>query len=275
MTYKTLLVHVDDSQQNKARVDFALQMARAYDAHLVAVYVTCQDIFRPLLHRDGPLNLGAIEARGAQRMNEAHDQFVAAAERSGCRFEWRAPSGDVLEAAVLHARHADLVIVSQEDPEDDASYIARDFIEDLVMEAGRPVLVLPHGSRASSCGNNVVIGWDGSREAARAIGDALPILKRARFVTVCTIDKHPDRDEPAGIDVSAYLEHQGVRAAFAAERRNPGMSTGATLLDKADALHADLVVAGAYAHARGLERVLGGVTRTLLEAMTAPVLVSH
>lgn len=275
MSYKTLLVHVDGSRQNDARVAFALDMARTHNAHLVGAYVVCQEMFRPLLRRDAPLSLPALEAQAAERMTAAHERFVAAAQRAGCTFEWQTPPGDALEAATLHARHADLVIASQEDPDDPDSHVARDFIEDLVMEAGRPVIVLPHASRIASFGQNVVIGWDGSREAARAVVDALPLLKRARFVTVSTVEKHPNPDEPSGIDISGYLERQGVRAGFTSTQRISGMSTGATLLDQCSAVHADLLVMGAYAHARALERVLGGVTRTLLQTMTTPVLMSR
>ena len=275
MSYQTLLVHVDDSRRSEARVDFALDLAHKHNAHLIGLYVVCQDMFRPLLKRGDSLNLGKLETQGIERKNRAHERFVAAAERAGCRFEWQAPAGPALEAATLYARHADLVIVGQEDLGDQASYIARDFVEDLVMAAGRPVIVLPYAGRVASFGENVVVAWDGSREAARALADALPIVKRAHFVTVTTVEKHPGRDEPAGFDVSGYLERHGVRAGFASIPRASGVSTGATLLNQLSDVHADLLVMGAYAHARARERVLGGVTHTLLETMTVPVLMSH
>lgn len=275
MTYQTLLVHVDDSRHSEARVDLALDLALKYNAHLVGLYVVCQEIFRPLLKRDDSLNLGTLEAQGAERRLRAQEQFTAAAKRTGCRFEWQAPAGPAVDAATLYARHADLLIVGQEDPDDQASYVARNFIEDLVMTAGRPVIVVPYAGRVASFGENVVVAWDGSREAARELADALPILKRARFVTVSTVVKHPDRDEPAGFDVSGYLERHGVRAGFASIPRASGVSTGATLLNQLSDVHADLLVMGAYAHARAREQVLGGVTRTMLETMTVPVLMSH
>jgi nucleotide-binding universal stress UspA family protein len=275
MTYQTLLVHLDDSRHSEARVDLALDLALKYNAHLVGLYVVCQELFRPLLKRDDSLNLATLEAQGAERRLRAQEQLTAAAKRAGCRFEWQAPAGPAVDAATLYARHADLLIVGQEDPDDQASYVARNFIEDLVMTAGRPVIVVPYAGRVASFGENVVVAWDGSREAARALADALPILKRARFVTISTVMKHPDRDEPAGFDVSGYLERHGVRAGFASIPRASGVSTGATLLNQLSDVHADLLVMGAYAHARAREQVLGGVTRTMLETMTVPVLMSH
>lgn len=275
MTYKTLLVHLDDSPQSDLRVAFALDLALRYNAHLIGLYVVCQEIFRPLLRRDDSLNLATREAQTLERMNRAEAHFVEAATRAGCRFEWRAPTGPALEVAVLHARHADLLVLGQEDPEDDASYIARDFVEDLVMQAGRPAIIVPRTGRIATFGENVVVAWDGSREAARALADALPIIKRARFVTVSTVETLQVRRASAGIDVSGYLERHGVRASFASLPRTVGTGTGATLLNQVSDLHADLLVMGAYGHARARERVLGGVTHTLLETMTAPVLMSR
>jgi nucleotide-binding universal stress UspA family protein len=112
-------------------------------------------------------------------------------------------------------------------------------------------------------------------KAARAVADALPILRRARFVEIMTVERHRDIQAPAGIEISAYLDRQGIRASFSSTPRVSGESTGMTLIDKANRVHADMLVAGAYAHSRGLERVLGGVTNNLLQVSTLPVLLSH
>jgi nucleotide-binding universal stress UspA family protein len=274
MTYKTFLVHIDDSRQCDARVDFALGLARKYDATLIGLYVVCQDLFRPLVKRDDSLNLATLEAQHEERMNRAQERFVTAAQRAGCGFEWRAPPGPALDVATLHARHADVVVLGQEDPDDETAYIARDFVEDVLMTAGRPVIVLPHAGRITTFGENVVVAWDGGREAARALADSLPILKRARFVTVYTVEKHLDRETPVGFEVSEYLERHGVRAAFKSTPRVSGVSTAETLLNQISDIHADLLVMGAYGRARARERALGGVTHTLLRTMTAPVLMS-
>lgn len=275
MTYKTILVHIDDSGCSEARTAFALDLALKHNAHVIGLYVVCQDLFRPLLERDVGLSLAKLEALGAERMQRACDQFTAAAQRAGCPFEWRAPAGPAVEATVLYARHADLVVLGQQDPDDQTSFIARDFVEDVVMNSGRPVLVLPYAGHAPSFGRNIMVAWDGGRESARALADALPVLKRATFVAVSVVEKHPNRDTPAGFDVAGYLERHGIRAAFASIPRVSGSGTGATLLNRLTDTHADLLVMGAYGHARAMEHVLGGVTRTLLETMTVPVLMSH
>jgi len=275
MTYKTILVHIDDSRYSEARTAFSLDLALKHDAHVIGLYIVCQNLFRPLLKHDVGLNLAKLEALGAEQMQRAREQFTAAAQRAGCPFEWRAPAGPAVEATVLHARHADLVVLGQQDPDDKMSFIARDFVEDVVMNSGRPVLVLPYAGLTPSFGRNVMVAWDGGRESARALADALPVLKHASFITVCVVEKHSDREALAGFDVSGYLERHRIRAAFASIPRVSGSSTGATLLNRLTDTHADLLVMGAYGHTRATEHALGGVTRTLLETMTVPVLMSH
>ncbi|MGG1947878.1 universal stress protein [Trinickia sp. NRRL B-1857] len=275
MSYKTLLVHIDDSARSEARTAFACDLALKYGAHLIGLYVVCQDVLRPLMTGEESLDLGANEARHAQRMSDAQARFTAIAQRTGCPFEWRAPNGPSVETAVLHARHADLLVLGQEDPENPATHIARYFVEDVIMSAGRPAVVLPHAGRIATFGESALVAWDGGREAARALADAVPLLKRARFVTVVSVSKRPEDSTPDEIDVAGYLERHGVRASFVCVPRQSGMGTGATLLNQISDRHADLLVMGAYGHARARERVLGGVTHTLFETMTVPVFMSH
>ncbi|AJX85355.1 universal stress protein [Burkholderia pseudomallei] len=278
MKFKTLLVHVDDSRQSGARTEFALDLARRWDAHVIGLYVVCQDLMRPLFRRDESLRLAANEAQHAARRDAAQARFTAAGERAGVNFEWRAPAGPPTDVATLHARHADLVVLGQPELGDAAAYIEPHFVDDVVMSGGVPAIVLPFTGAMRTFGENVLLAWDGSREAARAVADALPLLKRARFVTVESVLRRRATGAglaPAGIDVAAYLGRHGIQASFSASAHVPGVDTGAALLNRAADLHADLLVMGAYGHTRARERVLGGVTRTMLESMTVPVLLSH
>jgi nucleotide-binding universal stress UspA family protein len=289
MSYKTLLVHLDDSRHSAARMAVALDLARRFDAHLIGLYVVSQDLFQPLFKLDDSLRLSTLEEQHVQRQLSAQTAFLDAAQRAAHNVEWRAPQGPAIETATLHARHADLLILGQRDPEDPASYVARHFIEDLLMDSGRPALVLPYaGKVAATIGENVVIAWDGSREAARALSDSLALIKRARFVTIESVGRHGNDSgngnrsnaaqhdpAPAAIDVAAFLERHGIHASFSTTPAVAGVSTGTTLLNRVADLHADLLVMGAFGHPRAQERVLGGVTRTMLESMTVPVLMSH
>ncbi|WP_233837797.1 universal stress protein [Paraburkholderia sp. ZP32-5] len=275
MSYKTLLVHLDDSDRCQTRLALALDLARRWDAHLIGLYLVCEDSARPLFSVDDEL-ISSLAAQTARRRQQAQRAFLAMAERAGQAVEWRAPAGPPVEVATLHARHADLLILGQPDPRDPAAYVDRHFVGDLVLGAGRPALVIPHAGTVPTLGENVLIAWDGSREASRAIADALPLLKRARFVGV-DIVKHSDNyDASSGaIDVAAWLEAHDIRASFSTTPRHGIAGTGATLLNRVSDLHADLLVMGAYGHSRARERVWGGVTRTMLESMTVPVLMAH
>ncbi|MFC0397303.1 universal stress protein [Paraburkholderia rhizosphaerae] len=288
MSYKTLLVHLDDSRPCSARTAVALDLARRFDAHVIGLYIVCQELLHPLCRTDESLRPAALEAQHEERQQRARSAFLDAAQRAGCSAEWRAPPGPAVETATLHARHADLSVLGQTDPKDPATYIARHFVEDLLMTSGRPALVIPYAGKVETLGDNVIVAWDASLEAARALSDSLPLIRRARFVTVEEIVRHRDardeRDEvyeasdthaPHAIDVSSFLERHHIRASFSTTPRVAGVSAGATLLNRVSDLHADLLVMGAYGHSRAQERVLGGATRTILESMTVPVLMSH
>ena len=168
-------------------------------------------------------------------------------------------------------------MVGQRDPGEPAPNAGL-AIEQVLFAAGRPVLVVPHAGSFESLGRRVLVGWNASREAARAVADALPILAAAESVTVLAVDPDASPNPQGG---GARRRH---RAAFgAAWRDGEGRARdraddtpdAEVLLNKASELAADLIVVGAYGHSRLREMVLGGVTRTLLQRMTVPVLMSH
>ncbi|MFL9934653.1 universal stress protein [Paraburkholderia sp. RL18-103-BIB-C] len=275
MNCKTLLVHLDNSTHCDARLDYALQMAARHDAHLIGLYVVCEELTRPLFLHEDHIWIASRDAQHDANQKRVHARFIAATGRAGGSAEWRAPDGPSAETAILHARHADLLILGQEDAEDRSAYIARQFVEDVVMGSGRPAIVLPHAGPASPRMENVMIAWDGGRESARAATDALPLIRRASFVTIMTVQRHPRDGEPTGIDVAAWLARHGIEASFTTAPKASGVNTGAMLLNMLADRHIDLLVMGAYGHARAQERLLGGVTRTMLQSMTVPVLMSH
>lgn len=282
MSYKTVLVHIDDSRRSHTRVDFAVDLALKHNAHLIGLYAVCQDALRPFLNVEESLNLAVQEAQARARLERAHDHFLSATRLSGCTSEWRAPIGPPADTAILHARHADVIVLGQPDPADPAAYIGKHFPEDLVMSSGRPAILLPYAGRIERFGETALIAWDGSRAAARAVADALPVLRLAHSVQIVTIeqpratsDESAGTPERAGHALAAYLGHHRVRAGVLSIPHVWGVSTGAALLNVLADTSAGLLVLGAYGHARFQERVLGGVTRTLLKSMTAAVLMSH
>lgn len=275
MSCKTLLVHLDDGARSAARLDYALDLAARHDAHLIGLYVVCEELTRPLFLHGEDRWSAACDAQRDRNLNSAHAAFLAAADRAGRSVEWRAPDGAPTASAILHARHADLLILGQDDPEDRSAFVARHFVEDVIMSSGRPAIVLPYAGPIRPQIDNVMIAWDGGREGARAAADALPLIRRASFVTIMKAQRHTNEGEPAGIDVAAWLARHGIEASFAATPKVSGLDTGAMLLNALADRHVDLLVMGAYGHARAQERLLGGVTRTMLQSLTVPVLMSH
>ncbi|SDD14816.1 universal stress protein [Paraburkholderia lycopersici] len=263
MCYKSLLVHLDDSERCAVRLALSLELAERFDAHLTGLYL-------PRARSQAPADA---------RLTQTREHFLLVAERAGRTVEWRAPQPYDAAIATMHARHADLLVLGQPEAGDWIAQSAGGLVADLLMTAGRPAIVVPHTGAFEEFAQNVLVAWDGSREAARAVSDALPLLQQAQCVSIEVIaSRHgAKRDQAANqaIEAAAWLDLHGVQASFHERAGDPAVQTGAALLSRASDLRADLMVAGAYAHSRVHEYVLGGVTRTLLEAMTVPVLMSH
>ncbi|MFX1764953.1 universal stress protein [Paraburkholderia sp. A1RI-2L] len=269
MGYKTLLVHLDDSARRETRLALALDLAVRFDAHLIGLYL-------PMPYPHTPV-MGGEQA--LERREQAQAAFIDAGVHAGCRVEWRAPQPGDTGTAVLHARHADLLVLGQYARGDFAIDPSGDFVADLLMTAARPAIVVPHSGAFPTIAQNILIAWDGGREAARAAADALPLLRSASCVSIEVVAaRHGAKRVQAEVeaaDAAAWLDLHDVSASFHESARELGVRTSTALLGRASDLRADLIVAGAYAHSRIHERVLGGVTRNLLEAMTVPVLMSH
>jgi nucleotide-binding universal stress UspA family protein len=277
--YKTILVHLDAGKVAPARLDVALEIGVQFGAHVACLYA--------LSTVPEPSGAAYLEARqfvleARQRMHtemlaEARRGYEECLRRTGFeKSEWRETKADALGAVALHARYADLVVIGQQDA-DAAGGVNADFERSLPLAAGRPVLVVPYAFEHRPVGRHVLVAWNASREAARAVTDALPFLKRASHVHVVSfrpeISARAHGEEP-GADVALYLARHGVKVTVS-QFDVPEPDVGNQLLSRAFDLSADLIVMGAWGHSRLREFVLGGVTRTLLESMTVPVLMSH
>jgi nucleotide-binding universal stress UspA family protein len=182
----------------------------------------------------------------------------------------------IADEVVAAGRVADLVIVSATNPEE-ITGVERDFVEQTVMALGRPVIVLPYKGKAAVSLNEVIIGWDGGREASRAAFDALPLLKKAAKVRVVRIDPQKDpslRGSVAGADLAEALARHGVKAE-AQGYPTDGQDEGQALMRCAADSGAGLIVMGAYGHSRLAEFIFGGATRFVLNRLVCPVLMSH
>ncbi|HKC43493.1 MAG TPA: universal stress protein [Burkholderiales bacterium] len=277
MTYKTILVHVDSGKRCVTRLDIAAQLAQRFEAHLVGLHALTVVRLPGYAAAEGGVVVREEQKRLAtEYAKQAEGVFRGAMARAGlANAEWRASFDDVLEAVTLNARYADLVVVGQPDP-DEGSGVEPDFAHRLVLAAGRPMLVVPYAGEFRTVGKRVLVAWNAGREATRAVTDAIPFLRTADEVTVTAVrpGRTPGHGEVPGADIGLYLSRHGVRVKVAAIEATD-IDAGNELLSRAADLSCDLIVMGAYGHSRVSELVLGGVTRTLFDSMTVPVLMSH
>jgi nucleotide-binding universal stress UspA family protein len=275
--YKTLLVPVDARPRSARSIEFACRLAADFNAHVVGLFVQPSPYIPGVTHLEGGQKLAEDlrEKMIREPTRLAKEQFDAGVKASGyTSAEWRSAEGDRADAVALHARYADLVIINQTDPEsDDASH----FADAVLMSLGRPALLVPYVGEFKNVGKNVLVAWNASREAARAVTDALPLLRRADRVAVMAVDARASsvgHGESPGADIAVFLARHGVKAEVA-PTVSAGVDAGNVILSRAFDQGADLIVMGAYGHSRVREIVLGGATRTVLRSMTVPVLMSH
>ena len=288
MTYKTVLLHIDDSASRGARIDAAASIAQACGGHLTGVALT--GVSR-LLYQHQPdldadpnlaLHLNFLRERAARALDGFDQQVRAAGVAS---FEQRVVDDEAAGGMSLLARYADLVVISQYNAKDKSPSVMRDFPAYVLLHSGRPVLIVPYAPplpllAPPAAARNVLISWNASKEASRAVSAALPLLQRAEHVHVAIFDATvhaAEHGEQPGAELLAYLSRHGVQARVhlldgGGVRRG---DIGEALLSQAADLSADLLVMGAYGHSRLRETLLGGVTRTILQSMTIPVLMAH
>lgn len=270
----SILVHVDETGLSAGVVEAACTLAGDHDAHLtgLAVDSTVQiPGYAAVEIPDSVLEI--IAARQAEALAKKRDAFDGIVARAGLtdRSEWSAVKGLSRDVLPLRSRYADLTVLTQIDSRRESS--ESDRIAEFVLESGRPALVIPYIGAPDHIGRTVLIAWNGSREAARAVADAMPLLERADSVEVLAVEPRGIGDSP-GADIARHLAGHGVKAEARAIS-GIEVNTGDAILNRAADTGADLIVMGAYGHSRIRELVIGGVTRHIMEHMTVPVLFSH
>lgn len=271
-TFTSLLVHVDLEPRNRGRIELAVALADRFGANLIGV--AAEDFQFPIYgDLSATVDTRALDA--AQRRVEEDLSLAEALFRqvagSRERIAWRSFSASPERVIASEARAADLLIIGQATPGIGDEPMLDVAPAPVLIEAGRPVLVVPRMVRTLEA-RRVLCAWKNSREARRALRDGLPFMVGAEAVIVTTIGDSTDPAEAA--DVQAYLRGYGIDARLVHEPKAHG-SVGETLLSIADGEGADLVVSGAYGHSRLREWVLGGVTRDLLRHAPVCCLLSH
>ncbi|MEZ5774535.1 MAG: universal stress protein [Hyphomicrobiaceae bacterium] len=280
MSYKTILAYLNASRRTPEVTRAAAAVARQFGSHIIGLSIVPRVPPPPATYADAAGQIVAMQKRALDEEGQrVEDAFRRTLEGSDLKSEWRQvkePRGLIETIVCEHARAADLVVVGQPDNSDDI-YPPGDVGEVVMMECGRPVLVVPRKGSFEEIGRAIALAYDGSREAARAAFDALPLLAGAREVHVVTFDtlkgRNQDRVIP-GAEIATTLTRHGVNCKVA----NPmAVRSGIAddLMAYAGAQSLDLVVMGGYGHARWSEIVFGGATRDMFSVMSVPVLMSH
>lgn len=278
MAYKDILVHIDDSKACARRLEVAIRMARTHEAHLTGLYTAVDPLLPGNIRAEVPSHLlETLKAQTAERIEVAKSAYIEAVERAGVSADCHTvhcPGTRIGEVISLHGRYADLVVLGQPEPDDG---VAADIevVEDVVLSVGRPVLVVPYIGAGETLGERIMVAWDGGREAARAVNDALPAMERADSVAVLVVNPSKGgHGEQPGADIALHLARHKIEVE-AQHLESRDITVGDALLSRLADESIDLLVMGAYGHSRLRELVLGGVTRQVFEQMTVPVLMSH
>jgi nucleotide-binding universal stress UspA family protein len=267
---KDLLVHLDSGSRAAERLELAVGLARAHGALLTGLYAESHTVGASLVGQRDPENV-ARAAREARALLEERGAAAGVATRF-----WQVEVGeyaDVVGAAVVCCRYVDLPVFGQQEGDD--APVPEGLVERVIAGSGRPVLVVPSAGHHPALGKHVLVAWTGSREAARALNDALPFLARAEKVTVLSLQVPNEAGVPGGIppvDVVAHLAAHGIAARYV-QTLLGGIGAVDVVLNRASDEGADLVVIGAYGVGGGLLR-RRETTRDILATMTLPVLLS-
>jgi nucleotide-binding universal stress UspA family protein len=277
MIVKDIVVNLSVAQGGGFAGDFAVSVASALDAHVTGIAFVYDPVVPVAATGYIPPEVIETQQRDSEQAAKAAiDRFAAAAARARIEAEPASLPASVAGAADQFgriARRFDLAIVGQAEPHKGA--VEELIAESALFESGRPVIMVPYIQKAPLELERVMVCWDGSRPAARAIADAMPLLERAGLVEVVIVaNERGKQDEIPGADMGQHLARHGLKVDV--KRITMGdIDVADALLSHAADSSADFIVMGAYGHSRLREFVLGGVTRSILHSMTAPVLMSH
>jgi nucleotide-binding universal stress UspA family protein len=290
MPLADIMVCFDSSPAGEERLAAAARLARATGASLIGVYPLYDDAVDAVLFPANPVPAAGVStgaaavglmeppveaARGMAQADIAAQHFQETLSRNMIGGDWHMLDGGKTAELIELGKTVDLVVAGQFERQGRGRTHFRP--EDIALGCGRPVLIMPYAGNFATIGTRVLVAWDATREASRALHDAMPVMDRAEAVTVMTVVATEAEREPAlaSLDrVVRHLERKGLAAqAEATLRGDLGVSD--VLLSRASDIGADMIVSGAYHHSPYREALFGGVTYDLLDHMTVPVLMSH
>ena len=273
-----IVLHLSADAEHDVAVKYAVSVAEAFGANLAAVTFAYEAVLPATLMGGGlPVDfINEQRALAEEAANAAMTRLKEMARRTGVAVEAWLETTSLAGAADIFghlARRFDLSIVGQANP--DVVGPQELIIEAALFQSGRPVVVVPYIQKTGLTLNRVLVCWDGGRQAARAIADALPFLHRAKAVEVVVVATKPIKsDDSPGADIARHLAHHDLNVCLK-RLVTGGTDVANTILSYAADVSADFVVMGGYGHSRLREFILGGVTRGVLSSMTIPTLMSH
>lgn len=273
---KDLIVNLGLGDRDPAG-DYAISIASAFEAHVLGIGLAYEPVIPgSVMGGIPPEFLEAQRAESEKSARAAMARFEEAAKRAGVSYETRLMSSSVSGAADQIgrlARRFDLSVVGQ--PKRDEGMPEEVLDEGVLFDSGRPVLFVPYIQKEGLKLDHVMVCWDGSRAATRAIGDAMPVLEKAKQVDLVIVAaKEAKTNEISGADIGQHLARHNIKVDVK-RITSPDIDTASTILSYAADASTDLIVMGGYGHSRLREFVLGGVTHAIFESMTVPVLMSH
>jgi nucleotide-binding universal stress UspA family protein len=278
MSYKTILAYLSDKRRVESLLAPAVELSSRYGSHLIGLHVQPTVPAPPVPLPFASRVLGKLAADERSTSDAISDIFVRLTAQRSFTAEWKllkSRSPDMASSVLACGRTADLIVAGQTDPDWDLSSVL-DFPERLALESGRPVLVIPYAGRSREIGRNAVIAWKPTREAARAVFDALPLLKGAENVHILEFKEQPDGAQPSSAEASiaAALARHGIKPTIHSSVVSD-IGIGDEILSRLADLDADLLVMGAYGRSRMREFVFGGATLHIARHMTVPTLFAH
>ena len=273
MMIKDIVTHIDHTNTARHACNFALEFAKQHDAVLHAVYVDNSAVWLNSLGIE--MSPGVIDAQreiAVASKSESKQVFESMTKAYKNAAHWLERTGDVAVELTQVAHSADCIVLGH--PWESSSHMDSALVNAVALGAGRPLLVVPHESKLNADFRRVVLAWDGGREAARAIHDAIPLLHSADQIQLVVVgnEKYIDTMDLESIEANLIRHQITVKKHRIVET---GMNKAATLYDFAKESNCDLIVMGCYGHSRWREMVLGGCTRYMLKHTSVPLLMSH
>jgi nucleotide-binding universal stress UspA family protein len=279
MKYKNILVHLDNSSGCRNRLEVAFGLAREFDGQLLGLFIVPTYIVPSYVEAQISVDLiNDVTEKALERARDTAVRYQQLAEDAGVKLQTSVLEGQAIPVLREHSKYADLLLLGQDHPEDpdNASYGLADA---LLFEGGCACLVVPHSGKVCAPAKRVLLTWNASREGARALREAMPLLKLAETVVVLSSEPDDGREQlatghPHAESLLKLLESHGIEG-ISSGFNDLELGASEAIIGQAAEMHAELIVMGAYGHARLREIILGGVTRDLLKRAPACLLLAH